>query len=503
MSRGSTVAAWVLLSVVCNGLTFGVADHAIHLPFTAMSAEPSRWSGDLLSGAVVHHPSILWQLLAVLSRPFGLPGAAVGLHLVGLAVTGWLLHLFVEEVWESPAAPVIALLFAAPAHGALAGPATLEPLLLPRGVALPVELWALLLFVRGRREAAFFVAGLAALLHAPSAVATAAGLLGAALLLEGLSGRAFKSAAWAGLGASPIVVRWATAGVGGSLTRVDDAWWQLLMVRLPHHLAPSSWPLSAWLGVGAWLLVGVLASRVGRAEPHAALLGFGAGVLAWAVVAGSFVGPHLRVALALQLEPWQGTRLLVLLASAGAGAAAAGLPFVRPRRVAAYAPLLLVVAAGAALTLGVPGHERRPSWSLRGEPGEELQIARWLGANTPAESLVSVPPDRFSTARVRAGRPVLVTWKDGGEALFDRALAMEWRRRLELSCGCTPWTGPPGIGPLRARLRAALRTTDASALTAAARDEGVDFLVLWRETPGLRPGEAVFATDSYEVFELR
>ena len=505
MNRALTVAAWVLLSVVCNGLQYGTADHGIHFVFIDRTIAPATfaWAGDLLDVAAARHPSVLWEGVGWLVGPLGWRGAVVGLHLLGLAATGWLLHALIEETWEGPAAPAIGLLLAAPAHVALGGPATLEPQLLPRGLAMPLELGALLLLIRGRRRLAFGLAGVAVLLHAPSAMAALAGLAGADLLLRGDLRRTLGGVGWAAAGASPLVWSWVAAGgAGSSLTRVDDAWWQLLAVRLPHHLLPATWPLSAWLGVAAWLVLGAAATRVARATPRAVLIGFGAGVLGWALLGGSMLGPQLRWALALQLEPWQGTRLLVLVSAAAIGAALGRAPAIGSRLAPAATPAVLLSAALAVALLGVPGRERRPSWWLDGEPGEERDVAVWLRQQTPPQSFIAVPPDGFATARVHAARPLGATWKEGGEALFDREIAMRWRARVELGCACVPWAGEPGIAPLRRRIRAGLRRADAGQLAASAAASGADYLVLRRDTPGVRPSTPLFTTEGFEVFSL-
>ncbi len=54
-----------------------------------------------------------------------------------------------------------------------------------------------------------------------------------------------------------------------------------------------------------------------------------------------------------------------------------------------------------------------------------------IAAEVPPGALVAVPPHALPSVRVHGSRPVFVTWKDGGEALFDRDFALEWARRME------------------------------------------------------------------------
>ena len=147
-----------------------------------------------------------------------------------------------------------------------------------------------------------------------------------------------------------------------------------------------------------------------------------------------------------------------------------------------------------------------------GEGSEEGEVARWLRDQTEPGTLVAVPPHRFESERWRADRPFFVTWKDGGEALFDRGVALEWRRRLELACACGPLDAPltstrePGarLAELRGRLADGLHRAEPSALAGAMATEGAGVLVLWSYEPeAIIDRELLWRTASYHVYSLR
>ena len=605
--RPLIVAAWVGLSLAANGLIFGLADHGIHLPFQRMVLGADRWQGDLLRDAFAHHHSWFWHLQAPFAALLGLPLWTALLHLAALFGTGLAVHLLAETLFESPRAPGLALLLLALGQPALGGADTLDPLLLNRGVALPLELAALWLFLRDRVPGSFLALGVAAWIHVPSATALAFAL-GLAWLVES-RGRPTRERAAPLLfaaAAAPLLLRWLLAGdaVEG-VWRIDPEWRSVLEARLAHHLSPATWTARGWLAAVAWLALGGvgLARERPRDDLLAPLLWVVGGLIGWSLLAGLLGGTLLGVGLGLQLEPWQAWRFVVVLAAlAGAGwlaqVQAADLPgrvgrgllvllfavgqaplalpvlglvaLAERRSVLAFerwqAPLLWgcamaiglasgwldgavalgVVAAAVCLGLALPtrvgpveealvaplrwpplligalvlwsaGHWPADGGRMArllplGEPSEEAEVARWLRDHTSPGVLVAVPPHRFESERWRAERPFFVTWKDGGEALFDRGVALEWRRRLELACACRPLETPlaatrePGarLAELRGRIADGLHRADPAELAASMKGEGAGILVLWSYEPApVIERELLHRTTSYHVYRLR
>jgi hypothetical protein len=397
-----------LISVGWNGYVFGRADHGIHLVFVDRILHPGRWTGDFLDQAATHHPSLLWWIEAAASSLFGMPLAFVLLHAAALVGTGIAIERLVRSLGGGGRAALAALLILAPAQFALAGVATLDPLLLPRGAALPLELLALAWLVEQRFAAAFALLGAAACLHAPSA----AGLAVASCVLLAGTGELRRPGWWLcpGLffvGALPVICLWAAPGsADGILTPVDDAWMAIIDLRLARHIDPSSWPLSEWMGMAAWLGAGALAIRRARGLDQGgrrSLLLLALGLILWAGLGGTFLARHLRFALALQLEPGG---------------------------FAGIAALALLISHSSL------GHDSR--WEPTGPVGPKVEFVQQMADELPPGSLVAWPPGGFESLRWQAAVPGTPTWKDGGEALFDRALAMRWLKSMRALCDCDP-----------------------------------------------------------------
>jgi len=438
------IAAAGLLFAACatalNGLVWGVGDHDIIAAFHG-----ERLAGDLLTNARDAHPSVLWWLVG------GQGGAAWNaLHVAALVLTGALLFLLGRALisWRAGAWLVLPLL--APSIELLGGAPLVDPLLLPRGMALPLELGLVLAAVHGRWRLAWLLAGAAIAVHAPSRVAVTSGLA-----LAWWPDRR----AWTDVGpavvALPVV---AAGGPAGRLAPMDPAWWSLVELRLAHHLAPSAWSPWIWLSAGACLLA-ALALR----EPRTRRAGLG--LAGWMLVGGALAA--LRVPLAVNLEPWQGARLLAVAGALGLVAWVGG----DGRRAAV--PIVLAGLLWCAAD--------RPRFLPAGPDGDLADLARWARTETPDDALFLIPPDLVGF-RALARRPVFGTVKDGGELQFDRDLALEWRRRMELLCDCdvleeVPEERRPGDRRRALTARVAAGYAGNEGLVEVARGAGVSWVV--------------------------
>ncbi len=596
-------------ALAASGYEWGTADHGIHAAFVDMVFHKNRWTGDLLAQAAPHHPSFYFHLHALFATVLGQPLAAALLHLGALLGLGFGLHRLAATLWDGDHVPPLALLLAAPAHFALGGVMTLDPLALPRGLALALLAIATWLLFAGRAVGAFLVLGIAACLHMPSAVPVGVGLVLAHRVFRrrGSGGPATAPLA-ALIGAAPIFWLWVRGGGAGLLLKkMDDDWWRIVSARLAHHIDPTTWPLSEFAMQGAWLIVGVVALRGLAPRPplRKAALAFVLGVCLWIALGAGLLGPVARLAIAWQLEPWESCRILTLLCVLAAGAWLSEIRAVEPAGEAARVLLILLLLVGAVLPalplLGlVAARERRciltlplaarlafgvylviltvlslfggmlperfglmgvadagttlgVGWFLDGGLGavvsaavavlvlrvwtdgrrdegperwlsstrrsrvlvglfivilvagqdpsdgraptrflplglaqEEVEFVRVLPGLVPEGSVTVVPPAHFEVARAYAVRPLFVTWKDGGEALFSREVAMEWERRVRVACACDPLATPlpsggePGVrlGLLRARMDDGNHKAWAGKLAGGAQAEGASFLVL-------------------------
>ncbi len=428
----------------------GVGDQDIHEVFVASAAGSDAFARDLLAGRARSHPTVVWWLLGGL-RAVGVPPLAgyLGVHLLSLFAMGWvvaslgrLLTPGRQGVW------LASVLAVAPAQAALGGAPTLDALFLPRGAALPLELGVVLLFLAGARRRAFGLGGMALLVHAPSAVATLAGLGGAWLL-----DRSDRRAPLAAIPGALLALALAS-GADLSTPTLDPDAWALVRARLGHHLDPSRFPPGAWVVAVAWAGATWGASRSLGAPHGRALGGLLAGLLGWALLAGG-AGPLLRLRLLLNLEPWQALRLVMVLGAVLVSHVLAG----RSRGlVGAWVLVCLLLSP-------------RPWWRTS---SDVMALAHWAREHTEPQDLFVLPPDVAPGFRVRSQRPVFGTWKDGGEGQFSARFAESWSARMRSLSGLQE---PPRR---RDAVAAGYAERPLPELLRVAREAGADWLVVPR-----------------------
>ena len=481
------VLLFVALSLGWNGYVFGVADHGIHLVFVDRLRHPQRWTGDLLDAAASHHPSLLWWIEAGAAQLVGLPIAFAALHLLSLAATGLAIDWLVRSLGGSRWSSLVALVLLAPAQFALGGVPTHDPHQIPPTAALPIEIGALALLARERRRAAFVVLGAAACLHAPSAAGLAFAACLVLLISPGLRApQRLTPPLFFFVGASPILAVWAQGGgATETLTVVDSAWMQIIDARLSHHINPASWPLSEWGWMAIWMVAGLLAFH-GSALPrrHRTLLvGTVAGLALWAFVAGSVLARMLHLALALQLEPWECCRLITVALACVVGLRLGQRTDHHPRGRKA---VLILTVVGISLILSSESLDTQRRWLPDGASGPQRDLAEWTAEHLPAGSVIAWPPQTFHEQRWRAQHPGTSTWKDGGEGLFDRAIAERWLEQTRTRCACDPLDSltiqdgrtPGRLSALRHIVRSGWSQVSAQEQVRTARDQGASHVVL-------------------------
>ncbi|MCO4772753.1 MAG: hypothetical protein KDA24_22165 [Deltaproteobacteria bacterium] len=460
------------VALLSNGLVFGVGDQDIAAVFVQEAVGGELFAGDLLAGAAARHPSLLWALVGALRAL--VPAEALS-HigvLLSLVSCGLALGLIGRELApETPRAWVLGAMAAGAAQLVLGGAPTLDPLLVPRLVALPVELFALLAAVRQRWHVAFLLAGLALCVHAPSAAALSVGM-GVGWVPRRHEARAAPLLALLGAGLALSLAGGQLAPMG-----VDGPSWRLIEARLAHHLVPNSWPLATWVAAAAWSAVAAWALR--RSGAGGTLMLVLAGLLGWALLAG-VLGPVLEVRLLLNLEPWQALRFVVLLASVAVPCA---MPATRVGAVLA--------AAWVALCVGVSPRSSRLGPAER----DVIALAKWASKHSEPGDLFVLPPNLPPAFRERAQRPVYALWKDGGEAQFDPLLGKEWAERMTRLCACSPFDDlPPEHAPfgrsrtLASAVGAAYDSRPREELVGVAKAAGAAWLVTRAAGDGVAVG---------------
>lgn len=416
-------AVFVTVGVGSNGLVVGLGDQDIHEVFIHAAAGSAAFDGDLLAPVGSSHPSLVFWAIALAREAF----SAATVSLVGavglLFATGVTAGVLARSMAPSrPIAWLLAAACAAPAQLVLGGAPTVDPLLLPRLAALPLELLAVSLVLQRRWSFALGLTSLALAVHAPSASA----LLVAVLISYGAAGpRRAAPLLAAALGVLPAL--WMLGGGSVGPVRLSEEVWPLLEARLAHHLMPAAWSLRQWAAAGAWVAVAltVTARLRGRVQVRALLLG----LVGWALIAGTF-GPLLRVKLLLNLEPWQGARVITLVAIIAAACVAT-----RVHRRSRFVSMLALFVVCLSLS--------PPRWNVGPADRGVSALAAWAQAHTATGDLFMVPPDLPPGFRVGAQRPIYGQWKDGGEVQFDPVLGLKWASRMSALCGCDPFVDLP------------------------------------------------------------
>ena len=419
------------LAAAATGHRFGTGDQAIHLTFLRRILDPHSMEGDLVAAQGERHASLFWQLQAPLVEVIGwasLPTLYAVIWAISLVGTFFvalrLSRTLFGAGWIGPLMLVTAK--AAPGHVF-----TLSPELIPRSVALPLLLWAIDQGLRGRVIWAAAVAGLVFNVHATSAAHVALGLGGLALVDPGLRRRVLLMGAAFLLAALPVL-RLAMAGDGLPLW-IDEVWMHTLQWRMPHHLFPARWPPSVWV-TAAWQLTlftgALVATPSGLLRRR--LAGLGLGFCVFASGLGTLVAGPWPVAPLLALHLWQAWLFIALLGYLGLGAWVVAL-WRRGWPKLAIGGLLLGLAAPEATWMGI---DREGSWYVDWSDLAPLRDPElgWV-RQAPAEVELWRRPAQ--------GSPVYVAVKDGGETLYSRQMAADWRARLSTWCGRDPLAGSP------------------------------------------------------------
>lgn len=271
-----------------------------------------------------------------------------------------------------------------------------------------------------------------------------------------------------------------------------------VFIRLRHHLDPTQFSTSRYVGYGL-LLVGGLTLWIGqRRWPHES--GSTAGhATRWFLVfvlmsvaiaiAGIAIGWHSGSAWTMPLRDLRGTLLKfypfrladVLVPLAFSMATAAFLTHRRTKpRVALIAGITLFSFAGSLL---IASPDRNPSRMSPRQLAAWIDAARWVRTNTPQGSVI-VTPFRQWAFRWYAHRAEYVNYKDAPQ---DTAGLLEWERRQNVLIHW--WESSPD-GRYRADdLRRLGERTDAGYLVTSASP--LRFTV-----------DAAYANEFYRVYAL-
>jgi hypothetical protein len=269
---------------------------------------------------------------------------------------------------------------------------------------------------------------------------------------------------------------------------------------------PWRWPVGVWLAgvlqLSLWFAAAPsLRDATIRRRGH----GLIAGVLVCGPVLGTVVAGPLPLAPLLGLHLWESWLLLAVLAYVVAAGLVTSM-VTQPSATRRVLSLVLLLALLVGPERHIIGVDRQVVYRWSAPTGQDADLARWLAAH--GDGLLLVAPVGTTWLRPATGRGLFVTVKDGGEAVFDRDLALQWQRRLELLCGTDVLAGDPprdqwrGYQAVGTAATAAFATQDTADLRQLAFDQRAWQLVV-PASMARHDLDPVFATERYLVYDLR
>ncbi len=439
---------FVLLATLNSaGYRYGSSDQAFYAPAILERIDPSLFprDSDLIRSQA--RLTLVDDVLGPLARAtrMPLPAAFVVLQVVSLSLLAFAALRIARRLYRTEWAAV-ALMAALTLRHAISrsGTNTLEGYFHPRQLAFAIGALAIVSFLGGRYGAMWALVAVAGTLHPTTALWFAIWLGVASVLAE----PRLRVATAVGVAAGAVAVAWGLydGPLAGRLVLMDPVWLETLASK--DYLFPLTWPAAAWLinlgyvPVILWIFrrrraAGLLVPREG------ALV---AGCLSLVLVFAATLAPNAaHVALAIQLQParifWMLDFLAVVYvvwaAAEGAGAggrrAHDGTTDARRARLVALAIILLSTARGAYIML-VQFPDRRVAQVAMGDDDWGRAMA-WARASRPGSGWLADPAhaEIYGTSvRVAAHRDVFVeAIKDGAVGMYDRAVALRTRERVE------------------------------------------------------------------------
>jgi hypothetical protein len=429
---------FVLLATINSaGYRYGASDQAFYAPAILKRIDPALYPHDSALIQSQARLTLVDDVLGPLARATGvpLPTAFVVLQVSSLCLLAFagfrIAGLLYRTEWGA-----VALMAALTLRHAItkSGTNTLEGYFHPRQLAFAIGALAIVGFLRGRYGLMWVLVAVAGALHPTTALWFAIWLAVATILAE----PRLRRPTAVGVAVGAAVGAWAlVAGpLAGRLVRMDPVWLETLGSK--DYLFPLTWPATAWLvnlgyvPVILWIFwrrqaAGLLVPREG------ALV---AGCLSLvAVFAATLPLNAVRVALAIQLQPARVFWMLDFLAVtyvvwAAAEGSAAG---PRRARMVALAILTLSLVRGGYIMF-VEFPDRRVAQIDVGDDDWGRTMG-WAKATRPDTGWLADPGHaaRYGTSvRVAARRDVFVeAIKDGAVGMYDRAVALRTRERVE------------------------------------------------------------------------
>ena len=439
--EGATLALLVALAGIdLVGYRFGDSNQGITVPILKRFMDPSLYRWDVMVATGERFPTIFYATLAaLLPGKESIPAAFFALYVFSIAAA--LAGVYRIGRWcGGREAGLLAFLIAIPVRNGIANESLYRVQFSHSHLASALVIWAMALFLEGRRVLPLLMLSLGAYNHVLYSLYV---LVPCVLVLLYEAREVGRRRTLQRLAAAVLPLLPFLAWTFAHLTPMTAEWLDLLRLRSSHHSFPSFF--GDTLAAGAFLMaLGTLTlSRLPR-EKRAALSWFFVG-FALLFVLGTVFTEFVPLKAVLQFQPHRCWRFLMLilygLAAAGvvAGWRAGGLA----RVAAALTALILVnpqlepllpVAVFAQAAVGRP---TPATWARLVAVGTLVALAGWDGPHL-ALSWEEYPLDELTRPTVLGAAALAIV------VLIGRELTASQRRwaALAAAAGAVFWLGP-------------------------------------------------------------
>ncbi len=529
------------LFVLAKGAVVGDREQFKYLVKGIALADPSFVPGDWFTWSTVDSHMAYSTLIAGLTRAGLLePGLLLG-SILQHVVFAFAVYLLVSALYDRPLLPWAAtlMLFGSLGNAGLGSANLIDPIFLASTISGVAVVLGIALAARTHFFGAGCAFGFAALFHAQYALLLFPVVATINLSQNRKDWQRAGIALWSPyflLGAPTFVSIAALATRAGT-----EPVFEIALMRMPWHIAPSTWSRAPFAVFVAFLLLGIGGALIRTPRPNRTLRATAAVVLV-VVVTSIAIGFTERVQAVNLSWPWRLSSLLVLFAAATFTAAVVGPEPLEGRSAGAraigmtalllgvgillrFVPLAVAIAAfaasmfpaavaicdrvqrrwgraqmpaltalGALLTLGfvpsVLAGIGQSKWAIGPDDPHRAALYTWIRERTDESSIFAVPP-HWEDFRVNARRPIVADWRSIPWNPPDR---LEWMDRMRELSGSQSPDGEEA-------LRAGYATIDCSRAARLRRLYNVRYVVVDR-AHALGCGTVVFQDPQHSVVDL-
>lgn len=457
--------------VILYGYYFGTFDQASHIPFLKKTLDSSLFPNDAFFNLRFSHFSYFWLIFAPFMQSGILEVTMFVVHVVSIYATFWAIWELAMFLFKDPLTSFVCCIVFLFPHIGFSGFPLFEFSMLNRTVVLPIELFALVLYLRKHKYIPFVILGLLYNLHAIS-VHFFAGMVFFDLLVrtkkEGII-PFIRSLALFVLAAIPVLI-WKFGHSGIPLTP-NYEWFDILNRAVFSHLFSLYNAHNAVVGV--LTLSGITSvvlffrfSKTYRGPHHDSVRNwFIAGIIACSIqYMATYIYP---VPILIQTQILRIGVLMIFFTYLYITAvfvkkyrekvlsdnhffliitslifSFSPLVFVLAWAVFTYRPnllrittLTLMTVMGGVLTAMAMFELWKPGFYIFPQNTPFAQVQRWAKNNTPKNAVFITPPEEWwmyeTEWRVLSERSSVVTWSELLEAAFDPNYLSYWKPRFE------------------------------------------------------------------------